>query len=79
MRSYKKLTSKANELNPNIHKKDNLLWIVLAVTTYRFYFNFLKRNRMELPITMRSEKAILKAASMGPKSPAAAIGMAMIL
>jgi len=30
MRSYKNLTSKANDSSPNIHKKDNLLWIVLV-------------------------------------------------
>jgi|GEM_PF-6996783 len=67
MRSYKNLTSKANELSPNIHKKENLLWILPVLMRYCFYFSFLKRSRIELPMTIRFEKAILKAANIGPK------------
>jgi hypothetical protein len=79
MRSYKNLTSKANDLSPNIHKKDNLLWIVLVLMGYRFYLIFLKRSRIELPMTIKSEKAMLKAASIGLRKPTAASGMATIL
>lgn len=43
------------------------------------YRSFLKRRRSELPMTITSEKAIEKAASMGPKNPIAASGIAMIL